>query len=821
MLICFVDDPKNEARPDAPVAAEEGPRVAELEKELETARAELEDAIRNLETASEEHKVINEEALSVSEEFQSTNEELLTSKEELQSLNEELTALNTQLQETLERQRTTSDDLQNILYSTNVATLFLDASLNIRFFTPATKALFNVIASDIGRPLADLSSLAADGALLEDARTVLQSLALREREIESRDGVWFIRRILPYRAHGNRVEGVVITFVDITERKRIAGELEAAKLQAEQANAAKSRFLAAASHDLRQPLQTLALIQGLLAKKVEGEKSRSLVARLDETLGAMTGMLNSLLDINQIEAGMVVAQKIDFPVMELLARLRNEFTYHAQSQLLVFQLAPCAAIIHSDPRLLEQMLRNLISNALKHTTRGKVLLGCRRRKGALSIEVWDTGAGIPEGELQAIFEEFYQLGNSARERSRGLGLGLSIVRRLGHMLGHPIGVRSEVGKGSVFTIEVPLQPARTAPPRPAPRTMDGGKVEDVHRTGAILVIEDDPDVRGLLELLLNDEGYRVAIARDGVAALELVAQGTLRPDLILADYNLPNMLNGVEATARLREKLQRHLPVIILTGDISTETLRDIASHDCAQINKPVKARELTRLIQRLLPLPQPAAPAPVGQPAGSPDIFVVDDDSGIRQAIRDVFEEEGRAVADYADCEAFLAAYRPGGQACLLVDAYLPGMSGIELLRQLRKAGHQLPAIMITGRSDVQMAVQAMKAGASDFIEKPVDRAELIASVERALDQSRDQGRLLAARQSAASHIASLTPRQRQILDMVLAGKASKIIAADLGLSQRTVENHRAQIMMKTGAKSLPALARLALVSEDTKAVV
>ena len=257
LLICFIDEPKQERRRGRSTAPGDVPRVAELEQELEATRTELEGAIRNLEISNEEQKAINEEALSVNEEYQSTNEELLTSKEELQSLNEELTALNSQLQETLERQRTTSNDLQNVLYSTDVATLFLDADLNIRFFTPATKSLFHVIPSDVGRPLADLSSLAVDGALLADARTVLQTLAPLEREIEAQSGAWYIRRILPYRTQDGGVEGVVITFVDITERKHTADALEAAERQAERANVAKSRFLAAASHDLRQPLQTL------------------------------------------------------------------------------------------------------------------------------------------------------------------------------------------------------------------------------------------------------------------------------------------------------------------------------------------------------------------------------------------------------------------------------------------------------------------------------------------------------------------------------------------------------------------------------------
>ena len=178
------------------------------------------------------------------------------------------------------------------------------------------------------------------------------------------------------------------------------------------------------------------------------------------------------------------------------------------------------------------------------------------------------------------------------------------------------------------------------------------------------------------------------------------------------------------------------------------------------------------------------------------------------------MLEADGRAVEDFATCEAFLEAYHPGCEACLVVDAYLPGMSGLELLQHLSHLSHQLPAIMITGHGDVPMAVQAMKAGALDFIEKPFNESDLCASVERALEQSRDLDKSLAWRETAANHIAALTPRQRQIMDLVLAGHPSKNIAADLGISRRTVENHRAAIMHKTGAKSLPGLARLALAA-------
>ena len=823
LLICFVDEPTPEPKQDVAGAHQDNQLVAELERELQATRKELQDAVRNLEISSEEQRTINEEALSVNEEYQSTNEELVTSKEELQSLNEELTALNSQLQETMERHRTTANDLQNVLYSTDVATLFLDNDLNIRFFTPATRLLFNVIPTDIGRPLADLSSLSPDGTLPDDAATVLRTLLPLEREVQTRAGAWYLRRVLPYRTQDNGAEGVVVTFADITERRQVAEALEFAKRRAELASVAKSRFLAAASHDLRQPLQTLMLLQGVLAQTVAEEKGQHLVERFSETLDAMTDMLDTLLDINQIEAGVVRADMVNFPIGHLLERMAAEFTDHAQghAQPIVMRVVPCSLIVRSDPRLLEQMVRNLLTNALKYTVRGKVLLGCRRRGRVLSIEVWDTGIGIPAEELQAIFEEYHQLGNPARERSRGLGLGLSIVQRLANLLGHRIHVRSRPGKGSMFAIEVESLPDEAASQSAQkPRGADVAVRSAVRNTGAVLVVEDDPDLRSLLALHLNGEGYRTAVAEDATEALDLIARGAIHPDLVIADYNLPNGMNGLDLATRLQDVLHHRTPIIILTGDISTSTLRDIALRHFTHINKPVQPKELTHEIQRLLAAAQAEPRAPAPQPAdtaahiGLDVIFVVDDDSKVRGAIRSVLEAEGHTVEDFASCETFLDAYRPGREACLLIDAYLPGMSGLELLQRLERDGHRLPSIMITGNSDVPMAVRAMKAGASDFIEKPIGRDELLACVGRALAQSRDASELSAWREAATDHIAGLTARQREIMERVLAGHPSKNIAADLGISQRTVENHRAAIMKKTGTKSLPALARLALAA-------
>jgi two-component system CheB/CheR fusion protein len=943
LLVSFIDEPKRERKPGASIETPaDGTRIAQLEHELDVTRQELQSAIRDHEASNEELKSINEEAMSVNEEFQSTNEELETSKEELQSLNEELTALNTQLHETVELHRATSNDLQNILTSSDVATLFLDRDLKIRFFTPAARSLFSIIDSDLGRPLADLAHRFPGADLLGDARTVLASPAPLRREIEADDGAWYIQRVLPYRAPDERIGGVVFTFADIsevktaireirsaraysdsildtirqplvlldddlrvvsasrsfyrafamrseetvgrsltaagdrrldvpalrdfvdliragdvaiedyaldielpslgrralllnarkidyepparrqtlvafddvTERKRVEDALGAAKLTAERANLGKSRFLAAASHDLRQPLQTLSLLQGILAKKLKEPDALMLVAKLDETVGAMSGMLNALLDINQLEAGIVHPAIVDFPINELLDRLRAEFGYHAQANGLAWRVVPSRLTVRSDPKLLEQMLRNLLSNAVKYTKRGKILLGCRRRGDQLRIEVADTGIGIPEGQLHAIFEEFNQLENPTRDRRLGLGLGLAIVQRLGVLLDHSVHVRSRPAVGSIFAVEVPLRQGASAAARPIEPTLarrDG--------SGAILIVEDDPTIREMLELLFTDENYRTYSAADGREALTMVTQGRARPDIVIADYNLPGGLTGLQVVAGVRKTLRREIPVVILTGDISTETLREIARKDCVQRNKPVKAGELTHLVGSLLaeknsasPKASVPKPATVTNGAPPPTVFIVDDDGGLRDALRGLIEREGRPVEVYGRAQEFLDAYRSGRNGCLVVDCRMPDMDGIELLDRLKAEGHELPTIMITGYADVPLAVRAMKAGAASFIEKPVQADELLAAIDRALEETRGSAELAIFREAAATRISDLTARQRQVMDLVIEGNPNKEIAAVLGISQRTIENHRAAVMKKIGARSLSQLIHLTL---------
>ncbi len=381
------------------------------------------------------------------------------------------------------------------------------------------------------------------------------------------------------------------------------------------------------------------------------------------------------------------------------------------------------------------------------------------------------------------------------------------MQRLADLLGHAIDVRSRPGKGTVFTVEVPLVTTMAAARSVRPGPVEASPVVPAGAT--ILVVEDDPAVRALLKLVLDSEGYRTVTAADGRAAFELAREGE-RPSLVLADYNLPNGPNGLQVVTTLQETLGRNIPAIILSGDISTETLREIAHRGCTYLAKPVTAPTLIRLIQDLLAKTPPAA----GAESGLPAIFIVDDDQTVRAALCDLLVAHGRTVQTYESGEAFLAAYRSGQQGCLLVDAQLPGMSGLELLQRIKDDRHHLPAIMVTGHGDVPMAVQAMKAGAADFVEKPIGYPELLASVSRALEQAGDTAKASAWKETAQNSIAGLTDRQRQVMELVLAGYPSKNIAADLGVSQRTVENHRAAVMKKTGSRSIPALIRLVLAA-------
>src|SRR4029077_21184380 len=238
----------------------------------------------------------------------------------------------------------------------------------------------------------------------------------------------------------------------------------------------------------------------------------------------------------------------DVQIRTMPGRRRTGFAYHAAAKQLGWRVVASGLNVRSDPRLLEQTLPTTIAKTVKYTQRGKILLGCRRRGDKLRIEVWDTGIGIPAGQLKTIFEEFHQLDNPARERNRGLGLGLSIVQRISDLLGHTIEVHSWPDRGSVFAVEVPLGENKQRLPSGAKRME-----ELTGPTGAILIVEDDPAVREMLAILFEGEGHRTTALAGTNEALALAVRGALLPDVIIADYNLPGELTGAEVIARLRE----------------------------------------------------------------------------------------------------------------------------------------------------------------------------------------------------------------------------------------------------------------------------
>jgi PAS domain S-box-containing protein len=384
--------------------------------------------------------------------------------------------------------------------------------------------------------------------------------------------------------------------VDITERKRFEEELVEARKAAEQANRTKSAFLAAASHDLRQPLQAMRILQGTLAQQIHDSAARQSIVSIDRSLETMTDMLTSLLDINQLEAGNLRPSTTDFSVNDILDDLAADFCEPAAEKGLRWRLVRSRIAVHSDRRILREMIRNLLSNAIRYTDHGSVLVGCRRAGDKVRIEIWDSGVGIMGEQMPHIFEEHYQTPQHAQ--LGGFGLGLAIVQRLGKILGHQIAARSTPGKGSVFSIEVPLAGERATAAVQTELPLDR---LNALVSGTILLIEDEGSVRNALELWLRSEGLGAVSVANGNEALALIAEKGMRPDLILSDYNIPGPLNGIESVHALREALAWKIPAIILTGDTRSQVVDAIAKHDVAVAIKPMKADQLKELVVTLL----------------------------------------------------------------------------------------------------------------------------------------------------------------------------------------------------------------------------
>ncbi len=374
-------------------------------------------------------------------------------------------------------------------------------------------------------------------------------------------------------------------------------DLRDAKEDAEKANRAKSQFLAAASHDLRQPLHAMQMYITALQQKVKDKDTLKIVSDIDAVSISTGRLLNAILDVSQLEAGAVQPQIEDFPVQEILHRVARGFRPMSYRKGIALHIIPSSAYVRSDPVLLEQIIGNFVANAIRYTNSGRVLLGCRRRIGKLSIEILDTGPGIPKHQREAIFDDFHQLDNKERDRGKGLGLGLAIVRRLSICLDHQIEHSSKVNKGSRFAVIVELgeKPADNVESRPFETSFF-----DLSNT-SILLIEDDAMVLDATTHLLESWECKVTCAKSAQEAEYLMFDPYNIPDLIIADYRLPGSVNGVQAISNVIKKLGYLVPAFIITGEADTSEVRKIADHGYRVLSKPVHPAKLRALISHLI----------------------------------------------------------------------------------------------------------------------------------------------------------------------------------------------------------------------------
>ena len=385
---------------------------------------------------------------------------------------------------------------------------------------------------------------------------------------------------------------------EIDERRRVESRLREAKLDAERANLSKTKFLAAVSHDLLQPLNAARLFTSALLERREPLANENLVRNVSNSLEDVENLLGTLVDISKLDAGVIKADIAPFAVSELLQNLAAEYHQIAGSEGLRLDFVPSSALVRSDIQLLARILRNLLSNAIRYTREGRILLGCRRHRQSLSIEVWDTGIGIAEDKLGEIFQEFKRGDVSQRKQDRGLGLGLAIVDKIAGMLGHRIRVSSTPGKGSMFAIDVPLTSR-------APRARLEPALPDLlieRLSGArVWVLDNDAAICAGMRTLLEAWGCQVVTALSAEDLARQVDNYHAEADLLIADYHLDDGHNGVDAVALINSRRSTPLPALMITANYSNELKQQIRELGHTLMHKPVRPMKLKTAMSHLL----------------------------------------------------------------------------------------------------------------------------------------------------------------------------------------------------------------------------
>ncbi len=770
--------------------------VRQLEYELKTTREDLQQTIEDLRAA-------NEELMSVNEELQSSNEEMETSKEELQSLNEELTTANTQLGAKITELEASNNDLDNLLTSTNIATLFLDTHLCVRRFTPAATSLFSLIQSDIGRPIGDVAQKFTDPGLLADAAAVLGHATTPEVEVQAHDGRWYMRQVLPYRTRDGRTEGVVITLSDVA-----AEVLQEARLYAE-----------SIVDTVREPL--LVLDQDVRVRSANQSFYATFQVAKEETEGRLLYELGSRnWDIPQLRTllGEILPQQHvlnDFEVehrfesIGLRMMLLNARALHrggdrpdlillaiediTERKLIQEALRESESRKHIDEQVRQRQAE--LAHALRIITVGELASGlahelnqplsaiangveaCSRyvRSGKTKpdkiLALLDDAASeaLRAGEIVEHLRGFIEKGEPRFERSDLREIARAVPRLLVH----------EIERAKV-TVQLDLTS------RPLPIRADRIQIEQVVvnlMQNAIDAAQEAGShgreiqlraraVKGMAELSVTDMGAAVS-----AETLERVFEPffTSKPQGLGMGLSIS------------RSIIEAHL------GRIRAERRADGSSGTTVRFTLPLKAPK--------------AGAGEALHMTSKPTVFVVDDNAAVRKSMEALMESAGLAIETYAAGEEFLAAYDPERPGCLVLDVRLRGESGLDLQDELRRRNATLPIIILTGHGNVPTSVRALKAGAADFLQKPVPPKLLLERVRAAIDADRQARETAAEGAVVIERIARLTPREREVMELLLAGKTSKEIATALRLSVRTVEGHRRMVLSKTNASSAAQL--------------
>jgi two-component system CheB/CheR fusion protein len=768
--------------------------------------------------------------------------------EELRSLEDQLTEANSQLCAALERQNEVSENLSAFLDISPMATIFVDEDLNIKAFNSRAQAFFSLIESDIGRPVEEMQPKLPGAELRKEIITANVSGTLHKRDIQCLSGEWYICAVTPCNMDKMTIRGSVVTFTDITKLKasqvasrsaqsqstavdadhgskiiapihnsRVRGRADteegprAEQQTSEERNQANSRLLMAALHEMIQPLQSIRLLQGILEHQVTNPSTRFTLSNLGDAADHLAELIDSLLEVHQIETGRLKIDVSELSAASIFAQLTNEFLPFASAKAVELRVVSSHALVRMNGRLTLRILRHLLSDAIKHTERGKILMGCRRRGNNMRMEFWVRGSRFPADSMRIGLSHYQNV-----DQMHSIGFGVQVAERLANHLNCHIAIQSDPGKGDMVALVIrngalPLLPAAD----PSNVVTEDPSIPE------LLLIQNDTTQLAALGSILRQHGYRVAGARSTSEALAHdLGHSSHGPSIIVADSILHDGVSGVEIVGRLRNAWGKEIPALILSDRLQDAQLPRDHGNQILVLSQPIRLAALLATIEAMVQRVIPgwnANSAIWGTLAEFPsvsdplsEIAVVEDDAGVRAAVRAMLESCGYKVDTFASAEEFLADPDRSRFQCLLVDYALRGMNGLELQSRLKQEPRRPSIIFLSTVSDTTLAVRAMRDGAIDFLQKPVDNATLREAVTRVMEQDATAEPTPSQLSVVEARLALLTKREREIMDRIVVGQLNKNIAFDLQISERTIEHHRQSIMRKMNVKSVAMLVRM-----------